>query len=93
MSLFSHQIYKKVNAQYVKDLPIFIVLTVVMSGYVLTIGCSIKEIITINDNKKRLLVIILVEAIFKVLLVTLLPLTTCHWKLYYQSYAVLYLYI
>ena len=63
-----HQIFKKINAQFVKDLPIFIVLTVLiimMSGYVLTIGCNIKRSVTLKDNIKRLLVIILVEIIFK----------------------------
>ena len=44
MNQFLHQIYKKVNAPFVKDLLTFIVLIVVimiMSGYALTIGGSI----------------------------------------------------
>jgi hypothetical protein len=47
MNQFLHQIYKKINVSFVKNLPIIIVLTVVivMSGYVLTIGNSIKQII------------------------------------------------
>jgi hypothetical protein len=43
MSQFSHQIYKKVNVPFVKNLLIFVVLTAaIMSGYALTIGNSIK---------------------------------------------------
>jgi hypothetical protein len=48
MMQFLHQIYKKVNVPSVEILPIFIVLIVeiiIMSGYALTIGNSIKEII------------------------------------------------
>ena len=55
MNQFLHQIYKKVNVPPVKNLPIFIVLTVVIiiSGYVLTIGKTIKQIIiNIRLNEK-----------------------------------------
>jgi hypothetical protein len=40
-----HLIYKKVNVSFVKNLPIFIALTVIIiivSGYALTIGNNIK---------------------------------------------------
>ena len=50
MNQFLHQIYKKVNVPFVKNLPTFIVLTVIviiiMHGYVLTIGSNIKESFT-----------------------------------------------
>jgi hypothetical protein len=39
MKQFLHQIYKKVNVLFVKNLPIFIVsiVIIILSGYVLTI--------------------------------------------------------
>src|SRR5829696_7445193 len=72
MNQFSHYIYKKVNAPFVKNLLIFIVLIVILiiSGYVLTIGRNIKRNVVIKFNNKGLLVIILVEIIFKVLIAT-----------------------
>jgi hypothetical protein len=45
MNQFSHRIYEKVNAPFVKNLPIFIVLTVVMFGYAFTIVNCIRKII------------------------------------------------
>ena len=63
MNQLLYQIHKKVNVPFVKNLLIFIVATVVIiiSGYALIIGCNIKWNITIKDNNKRSLVIILVE--------------------------------
>ena len=51
MSQFSHQIYKKVNLPFVKNLLIFIVLTVIitiMSGYALITGYNIKQMLIHN---------------------------------------------
>lgn len=61
MSQFGLSKMKKVNVPFVKNLPMFIVLIVViiiMSGYALTTGNNIKRNAITDDSNKRLLDII-----------------------------------
>jgi hypothetical protein len=75
MNLFLLHMYRKASVQYVKTMPIFIVLTaVVMSGYALTIGEYIKKIMNylheytydlINWNNVRCIINILLVVLNK----------------------------